>query len=65
MESGKRVDLPYDMQAYRSYDKIVIIKKGAEPDAENLIIKPEGLIETEVFPYDESLDLSKKNIRSL
>ncbi|SEQ71112.1 tRNA(Ile)-lysidine synthase [Lachnospiraceae bacterium NE2001] len=65
MESGKRVDLPYDMQAYRSYDKIVIIKKGAEPDAENLIIKPEGLIETEVFLYDESLDLSKKEYTKL
>ena len=69
MESGKSVNLPYDMYAYRSYDKIVISKNPRKSDAADSTKVNEsasfGVIETEVIPYDESLDLSKKEYTTL
>ena len=69
MESGKSVNLPYDMYAYRSYDKIVISKNPRKSDAADSTKVNEsasfGVIETEVIPYDESLDLSKKEYTKL
>ena len=69
MESGKSVNLPYDMYAYRSYDKIVISKNLTKSGAADSTKVNEsasfGVIETEVIPYDESLDLSKKEYTKL
>ena len=57
MESGKCVDLPYEMVAERVYDRIVIRKKDADSEEERSVV---GKIETEVFNYDDDISISKK-----
>ena len=53
-ESGKRVDLPYDMYAERVYDRIVIALNSEE------VRGCLGRIVTSTFSYDTDLDISRK-----
>ena len=57
MESGKSVNLPYGMIAERVYDRIIIRKNSEVLDEERTVT---GRLETEVFDYDESISISKK-----
>ena len=57
MESGKSVNLPYGMIAERVYGRIIIRKNSEDLDEEMAVI---GRLETEIFDYDESISISKK-----
>ena len=53
-ESGKRVDLPYNMYAERVYDRLTVALYSEE------IRGSLGRIELNTFPCDPALDISKK-----
>ena len=53
-ESGKRIDLPYNMYAEKVYDRLVIALKNGEKK-ESL-----GSIEINQYPYTSEMDIYKK-----
>ena len=61
LQSGKRVDLPYNMVAERVYDEIAIYTADEVAAAEGDL----GFIEVSTFPYSDEVDLSKKEYTKL
>ena len=53
-ESGKRIDLPYNMYAERVYDKLIISLKNQDRKS------APGSIEIRKYPYTADIDISKK-----
>jgi tRNA(Ile)-lysidine synthase len=61
-DTGKHVDLPYDMFAERGYDSIIISRNSFNDDSFMDIYDGtlKGHIEISRFPYSEGTDISKK-----
>ncbi len=61
-DTGKHVDLPYDMYAEKNYDSIIIRRNSFKQedlmDVNDVTLK--GRIEISRFPYSEGTDISKK-----